>query len=260
MGDCDYITVTTPQLADLYAESYKLPRNKFIVIPNYLPRWWIGDSYNYDRQMSLYRDTIRKPRLAMACSMNHFDVSNQNGGVDDFSHIIPWIEYHIKKDDYKFIFVGGVPKQLEQYVKEKRVEYQPPSDILNYPFQMQLRKMDLLIAPLCINKFNECKSNIKWLEFSALGIPTMLQHIKTYTPYVDEDQMFHDANELENRVDSLFHKQDSAKRYSDVILKNKALIDKDPRYAPRGWWLETNIDKYVNLYAMPTKTMDVEIK
>jgi hypothetical protein len=48
----------------------------------------------------------------MACSMNHFDIQNQNNGIDDFSHIIPWIEHHIKKNDIQFIFVGGVPKQL----------------------------------------------------------------------------------------------------------------------------------------------------
>jgi hypothetical protein len=89
-----------------------MPRERFIVIPNYLPRWWIGDAYNYERQMALYKQTRNKPRIAMACSMNHFDIQNQNNGIDDFSHIIPWIEHHIKKNDIQFIFVGGVPKQL----------------------------------------------------------------------------------------------------------------------------------------------------
>jgi hypothetical protein len=91
MSGCDFITVTTNEIADLYSTSMNIPRNKFIVIPNYLPRWWIGDSYNYDRQMLLYKQTRNKPRIAMACSMNHFDINNQNNGIDDFSHIVPWI-------------------------------------------------------------------------------------------------------------------------------------------------------------------------
>jgi hypothetical protein len=41
--------------------------------------------------MSLYKQTKNKPRIAMACSMNHFDIENRNNGIDDFSHIVPWI-------------------------------------------------------------------------------------------------------------------------------------------------------------------------
>jgi hypothetical protein len=59
---------------------------------------------------------------------------------------------------------------------------------------MQLRKMDLLIAPLVDNPFNRCKSNIKWLEFSALGIPMAGQNICTYNKYTNN--LFNSANDL----------------------------------------------------------------
>lgn len=254
---CDFISVTTEQIADLYAKRLNIPRNRFIVIPNYLPRWWIGDAYNYERQMALYKQTRNKPRIAMACSMNHFDIHNQNNGIDDFSHIIPWIEHHIKKNDIQFIFVGGVPKQLQQYIKTKQIEYQPPSDIFNYPRQMQLRKMDLLIAPLVDNPFNRCKSNIKWLEFSALGIPMAGQNICTYNKYTNN--LFDNANDLQNLVDNLFHKPGSEKLYSDIIIQNRQIVEKGDKYQSRGYWLQTNIHKYVNLYSMPQKAVEVEL-
>lgn len=257
MDDCDFITVTTKELADLYSEKLSIPYQKFIIIPNYLPRWWIGDAFNYDRQMNLYKSTRNKPRIAMACSMNHFDAKNQNNGIDDFSDIVPWIEHHVKQNDIQFIFVGGVPKQLQKYVPTKQIEYQPPSDILNYPREMQLRKMDLLLAPLVNNKFNQCKSNIKWLEFSALGIPMFGQNISTYNKYTN--QVFNNANDLENIVYSLFHAPTAEKTYSDIIVKNRQLVEKGDKYESRGYWLEANVHKYVNLYAMPNKTVEIKI-
>ena len=257
MSGCDFITVTTNEIADLYSTSMNIPRNKFIVIPNYLPRWWIGDSYNYDRQMLLYKQTRNKPRIAMACSMNHFDINNQNNGIDDFSHIVPWLQHHIKRNDIQFIFVGGVPKQLQQYVKTKQIEYQPPSDIFNYPREMQLRKIDLLIAPLVDNKFNQCKSNIKWLEFSALGIPMAGQNICTYNKYTDN--LFSNANDLQNLVDNLFHKPGSEKRYSDIIVKNRQIVEKGDKYESRGYWLQNNVQKYINVYSMQNKAIEIQL-
>ena len=257
MSACDFITVTTEQLADLYSTRLNIPRNRFLIIPNYLPRWWIGDSFNYDRQMALYKQTRNKPRIAMACSMNHFDLQNRNNGIDDFSHIVPWMEHHIKKNDIQFIFVGGVPKQLEQYVKTKQIEYQPPSDIFNYPREMQLRKIDLLIAPLANNKFNECKSNIKWLEFSALGIPMAGQNICTYNKYTDN--LFNNANDLQNLVDELFHKPTSQKKYSDIIVKNRQIVEKGDKHQPKGYWLENNVNKYIQLYSMNQKAVEIQL-
>lgn len=254
---CDFVTVTTQQIAQLYAKRLKMPIQKFLIVPNYLPRWWIGDAYNYDRQMALYKQTKNKPRIAMACSMNHFDIQNRNNGIDDFSHIIPWIEHHIKANDIQFIFVGGVPKQLQQYIKTKQIQYQPPSDIFNYPRQMQLRKMDLLIAPLVDSPFNRSKSNIKWLEFSALGIPMAGQNICTYNKYTDN--VFNNANDLQNLVDSLFHKPGCEKRYSDIIVKNRQIVEKGDKYESRGYWLQANIHKYVNIYSMQQKAVEVQL-
>lgn len=104
MSLCDIITVSTEELRDLYVHDYKLPREKFIVIPNYLPRWWIGEAMNVDRQMYQFKHHRAKPNIAFCCSANHFDVHNANKGIDDFTALIPWIQRNLKK--YNFIFVG----------------------------------------------------------------------------------------------------------------------------------------------------------
>lgn len=39
---------------------------------------------------------------------------------------------------------------------------------------------DIGIAPLVDNSFNRCKSNLRWLEYSALGIPAVLSAVGPY--------------------------------------------------------------------------------
>jgi len=251
---CDIITVSTEELKELYIKEYNLDRAKFIVIPNYLPRWWIGDAMNINRQMAQYDAQRNRPSLAFCCSVNHFDLQNQNNGQDDFSHLIPWIIKNI--DKYRFTFVGGVPQQLHQYVKQNKIIYQPPSDIFNYPREMQLRKIDLLIAPLVDNAFNRCKSNIKFLEFSALGIAMCGQNISTYNKYTK--LVFNNGNDIDNIIDKLFFRKDSRDYYYTIIAQQRKIIEEKSPLSPNGFWLEKNIAPYYNLYSIPQKTIHID--
>ena len=255
MEMCDLITVSTEFLGDVYQKAFKIPKEKFVIVPNYLPRWWIGEAMNVDRQMNLWRNTRNQPRIAFCCSTNHFDVQNKNNGVDDFTHLIPWIKANINK--YKFIFVGGFPQQLKEEIQQKKVEFQPPSDLLNYPREIQLRNIDLLVAPLIDNTFNKCKSNIKFLEFSALGIPMAGQNILTYNKYTDV--VFNDANQLDNIVHQLFFSTNAEKVYKDLILHNRNIIENGDKHSPKGYWLENNSSLYYNLYSMNPKTIHLSL-
>ena len=255
MDLCDIITVSTEKLKEFYIKHYNLPAEKFIVIPNYLPRWWIGDSFNLDRQMFQWKQQREIPRIAFACSVNHFDVSNNNNGIDDFSHLIPWIINNMNR--YHFIFVGGVPLQLQKYIPTNKISYQPPSDIFNYPREMQLRKIDLLVAPLQNNEFNKCKSNIKFLEFSALGIPMAGQNICTYNTCTK--LVFNNGNDLDGIIEKLFFKHDSEEYYRNIILEQRKIIEGDPQKSNTGYWLEKNISTYYNLYSIIPKTLSINL-
>lgn len=244
MDNCHLITVTTEELKNLYVTKVKQDPRKIMVIPNYLPRWWIGESFNLDGQMAQYDQQRKRPHLAFACSTNHFDVNNNNGGVDDFTEIMPWIKKNM--DKYHFNFVGGVPQQLIEDVKAGRVFAQPPSDIFNYPRELKLRKIDLLIAPLIDSVFNRCKSNIKWLELAAIGIPMIGQNICTYNKYTD--QVFNNADEIDEWIDKLFFRKDSRDFYANIIKKNRVLVDGIGNN--QGYWLEKNLQPYYDLYSL----------
>jgi glycosyltransferase involved in cell wall biosynthesis len=250
---CDLITVTTQELKDIYVEHLQQDPNKFFVIPNYLPRWWIGESFNLDIAAAQWKAQHQKPHIGFACSTNHFDVDNANGGVDDFTEIMPWIKKNLNK--YQFIFVGGCPKQLEEEAKKGIVQMQSPSDLLNYPREVRLRRIDLLVAPLINSRFNQCKSNIKWLEMSALGIPMIGQNICTYNKYTD--QVFDNADDIENWIDRLFFRKDSFDRTMELITRNRKIVDGNETNT--GYWLERNIKSYYDLYTIPQKAVSINL-
>ena len=255
MDLCDIITVTTDTIRDFYSNRLNIPKEKFLVIPNYLPRWWIGDAMNIDRQMNQWDNQHTRPTLAFCCSANHFDLQNMNKGEDDFTPLIPWIIKNMKK--YNFVFVGGIPQQLTEFVKKNEISYQPPSDIFNYPREMQLRKIDLLIAPLMDIPFNHCKSNIKFLEFSALGIPMCGQNISTYNKYTN--LVFNNGDDIDKIANKLFFESDSKEYYRTIITQQRNIIDGPSPLSETGFWLEKNISKYYNLYSISNKTVKVEI-
>lgn len=251
---CDFITVTTQELKDIYVEKLHQDPDKIMVIPNYLPRWWIGEAYNLDATMNQWERQHDKPHIAFACSTNHFDVNNANGGVDDFTAIMPWIKKNIEK--YDFIFVGGLPQQLKEEASKGKIIVQPPSDLFNYPREMKLRNIDLLIAPLIDNRFNRCKSNIKWIEMSALGIPMIGQNICTYNKYTD--QVFDTTDDIDNWIEKMFYKKDSKDFVANLVKNNRKIVDGEAP-ANDGYWLEKNLSRYYNLYTMQQKTMNIII-
>lgn len=255
MDLCDIITVSTEELRDFYVKKLSLPKEKFLVIPNYLPRWWIGESFNIDKQMDQYFKQCKKPNIGFCCSANHFDLNNQNDGVDDFTHLIPWIIKNVNK--YNFIFVGGLPNQLVELASKGLIYCQSPSDIFNYPREIRKRQIDLLLAPLQDNEFNKCKSNIKFLEFAALGIPMAGQNISTYNRYTK--LVFDDGNDIDKLCNNLFFEKDSAEYYRNVIVQQRNIIDYPSKISPNGFWLEKNFKTYYELFTLPQKTISIDI-
>lgn len=54
-----------------------------------------------------------------------------------------------------------------------------------HPFRMKLAGGDIGICPLADNTFNRCKSDIKFSEYSALGLPTVAANIPPYAPSIE---------------------------------------------------------------------------
>jgi len=249
----DFITVTTDNLKNYYHTKYGIPEAKIIVIPNYLPRWWVGEAYQPDRIIELYQDNIKKPRILLPLSSSHYDLKNVNNNVDDLSGITDFIRSTCQK--YQWCFIGHCPRQLEDLARDKKIEIWPGSDLLNYPRELYMKKPNVILAPLQDNVFNRAKSNIKLLESWALGVPAIVQNLEPYAKYTDS--LFSNNNELQNQLDSLFSDK---KRYMKIVKNNRRIVDFGDKHAPNGWWLEKNLGKWNQLFTINQKTLRLDIR
>ena len=81
-------------------------------------------------------------------STTHYDIFNRNGGVDDFTHVVSYVRENI--DKYDFVFIGGVPQQLEDLHKDKKsFKKQQRTTVLSIvtqPGLQQLKCTDIFFA------------------------------------------------------------------------------------------------------------------
>jgi spore maturation protein CgeB len=106
---------------------------------------------------------------------------------EDLRIVTPAVRRIIRKFGKRvaFRFFGCITEELR---KLPRVEF-VSSLILDYAlFARRLKKLDIdiALAPLLKNSFNECKSNIKFLEYSVCGIPGIYSRITPYSASVSD--------------------------------------------------------------------------
>ena len=204
----DEVTVTCEFLKTMYIE--KTGQQKITVIPNFMPYWWSGHQYNYNKIVQAFDKHKKKPRVVYAGSGAHFDVKNQNGGKDDFSHVTQFIIDNRHK--YQFVFIGAVPPPLKPYVDSKEIEVHGWQTLIDYPNYLSQIDAQLFIAPLQDNNFNKAKSDIKFMEAAQLGIPCLCQDLITYST-CPEDLRFKTADELAFKVEKILNWKNRSKYY-----------------------------------------------
>ncbi|MBK8538237.1 MAG: glycosyltransferase [Candidatus Competibacteraceae bacterium] len=128
------------------------------VVPNYLERSRWGD-------LKLPKNERRKPRVGWAGAQQH-------GG--DLEFILPVVEATANEVDW--IFMGMCPPKLRYHVAE--VHNAVPFD--QYPAGLATLDLNLAIAPLELNRFNAAKSNLRLLEYGAVGYPVICTDILPY--------------------------------------------------------------------------------
>ena len=152
---CDFLTVTTENLRLYYIANYGIDPDKVLVLPNYLPRWWIGEAYDDGRIEREFLKNSSKPRVAFPMSSSHFDIGGKNGFVDDFTEMCAFIRETHRK--YHYMLIGHCPKALEDLARDRKIEILPGSDLLNYPRELSQKNIQAIVAPLLDNTFNKCK-------------------------------------------------------------------------------------------------------
>lgn len=150
----DAIICSTPYLAELYADFCE----QTFTVPNSI------DRKAWDK---LRRKNKAGVRIGWAGGASH---------VEDLEILRPAVDAVLKKHkEARFVFVHGIP---EFFRGMDRVEcVQKFTRIDRYPAMLASLDFDIGIAPLVDNAFNRGKSNLRWLEYSALGIPCVASRV-----------------------------------------------------------------------------------
>jgi processive 1,2-diacylglycerol beta-glucosyltransferase len=165
--EADVVTTTTPPLAS-YLQSFNA---NIVMLPNFLDdRLW---SFRAPKQ----KDPTSPVVIGYMGSTSH---------KPDLEQILPVLERLIEryKDRIILRFWGGEPPlQIKNF---PNVEWIPLS-LPDYPKFISIfsqQESDIFIAPLADTFFNQCKSAIKFLEYSALAVPAIYSHILPYQEMV----------------------------------------------------------------------------
>jgi glycosyltransferase involved in cell wall biosynthesis len=154
LRDCNRLVVSTDYLAEAFANLI----DDIKVIPNRLEReTWLT--------LSGKRRTSRRPRIGWAGGTGH---------QGDLELVKPVIEATHNEADW--IFFGMCPEEIRPLL----TEYHELVAFDDYPAKLAALNLDLAIAPLEDIPFNHGKSNLRLLEYGALGLPVICSDV---TPY-----------------------------------------------------------------------------
>ncbi len=156
MGSCDRLTVATERLA------IELLRRGFeaAVVPNVLdPRDW-----------------LEQPRRTSRSRVRVGWYGQRALHVADLALLYPIVRDLV--DEVDFVFLGDRPVGLDDL--GARIEYHTAVPLPMFPAMLAALDLDLILAPLAHNAFNECKSNLPILQAGMLGYPVIASSIEPY--------------------------------------------------------------------------------
>lgn len=104
--------------------------------------------------------------------------------AEDFKVVIPAIRRILREfpGQVIFRFLAFVPQELEGLPGVEFWEGTP--DLRAFAQMMQRSGFDFALAPLKDNDFNRAKSDLKFLEYGALGIPCLFSNVHPYADSV----------------------------------------------------------------------------
>ena len=154
VGLCDRMVVSTQPLADALSTLHHDIR----VVPNTLaPQVWTG--------LKSTRGTSSRPRVGWGGGTSHGgDLAVIAAVVRELAGEVDWI------------FFGMCPSELRPYLHE----FHAAVDFEAYPAKLSSLNLDLALAPLEFHIFNDCKSNLRLLEYGACGYPVIVSDTQAY--------------------------------------------------------------------------------
>jgi len=155
---CDRVVVSTQALGDALSSMHHDIR----VVPNMLaPDMW--------EHLRGKRRTAKKPRVGWGGGTSH------TGDLEIIADVVRELA-----DEVEWVFFGMCPDKLRPYVHE----FHGSIPLASYPAKLANLNLDLAVAPLEFHLFNDCKSNLRLLEYGACGYPVICTNTRAYQDFL----------------------------------------------------------------------------
>jgi glycosyltransferase involved in cell wall biosynthesis len=149
----DILVVTTEPLRTNYQRYVKDVR----LVPNALGKQWMG---------------LRKvPQAREKLRVGWVGAAQHKGDLDLVSEVVGQLASEVD-----WVFMGMCTDEIKPHLKE----FHGFVSISDYPQKVSELDLDIAIAPLEANIFNECKSNLRLLEYGAMGWPVVCSDVYPY--------------------------------------------------------------------------------
>lgn len=211
---CDRVVVSTHALGNALSSMHHDIR----VVPNMLaPHLWTG--------RRAQRRTSFKPRVGWGGGTSH------GGDLEVIAQVIRELA-----DEVDWVFFGMCPQELRPYLKE----FHAAVSLEAYPAKLSSLNLDLALAPLEYHIFNDCKSNLRLLEYGACGYPVICTDTEAYRGYLPCTRLT--ANTTEEWLEAIrMHLADPQASYRmgdelhDVVMRDFMLRGDNLQYWVNGW-------------------------
>lgn len=214
MRHSDAIVVSTPYLKELYKDYH----DRIYVVPN---------SIDFSEWKGL--ETKRHDRLRIGWI---------GGGTHsaDLEMVQPVIDELTQKyKDVWFYCIHGCPQVYKTMPKVYWTKRWAKINL--YPKFMASYKFDIGIAPLEDNNFNRGKSNLRYLEYSALKLPSVSSPLPDFVRSIEQGKTGFLASDLE-----------AWKQHLEELIQNEGLRRDMGKKAYQNIHDNFNVTKTANLY------------
>jgi GT2 family glycosyltransferase/glycosyltransferase involved in cell wall biosynthesis len=211
-GLCHRLVVATEPLAKAYAGF----SDEVVVCPNYVERARWGE-------LRPARAERKRLRVGWAGGVGH---------SGDLELIVDVVRQTAQQVDW--VFFGLCPPALKDVVRE----FHPGVPLDQYAPKLAALDLDLAVAPLEHNAFNEAKSHLRLLEYGVLGYPVICSDI---TPYQGDFPVVRVANRFRDWVRAI---QDAVSDPQALRAQGDALRAK----VYENWMLEDHLDTWMRAW------------
>lgn len=208
LGSADLITAPVQSLVDFYMQ-YGSKETKGVVLPNSLDfNMWPEGKFKWDKRPE-----------------NEIRIGWQ-GGV---SHLADWNEIgktmgNVLKD-YPEVTVHIMGSYFDNQFKsfEDRITFYDWVPFEGYPARLATLGLDAAIIPLEDKPFNRFKSEVKFTEFSKMGVPVLVKDIPPYSEVCKNKYTaytYKDNEEFEVRLREMLDDLKGSKEMANKVVKN----------------------------------------